>query len=177
MAIAENPLIEDLDAWQDGFEKGWLATYHKTGAPDWEQYRPPINRQSIAGAGIDLATSRLMLVTSAGAYLSASQEPFNAQDPVGDYATREIPSDVDLKQLAYAHDHFDHEAVITDPQVLLPLYHLRRSVKDGVIGELTNIASFMGYQPDVSRVVKETFPAILQFAKSEQAQAALLVPS
>jgi hypothetical protein len=35
----------------------------------------------------------------------------------------------------------------------------------------------MGYQPDVSRVVNETFPAILQFAKNEQAQAALLVPS
>ena len=177
MANIENSLFEGLDDWQDEFEKGWLTTYHQTGEINWEQYRPPINRHSVAGAGIDLLASRLMLITSAGAYLPAEQEPFNAQDPIGDYTLRKIPAGVDLKQLAYAHDHYDHGAVNADPQVLLPLYHLRRSVTEGAIGNLTNIASFMGYQPDVSRVVNETFPAILQFAKNEQAQAALLVPS
>jgi hypothetical protein len=35
----------------------------------------------------------------------------------------------------------------------------------------------MGYQPDVSRVVDETAPAILEVLRAEQAQAALLVPA
>jgi hypothetical protein len=39
------------------------------------------------------------------------------------------------------------------------------------------VISFMGYQPDVSRVLDETIPAILQVAKQEQAAMALLVPS
>lgn len=177
MAYSENDIVEGLDAWQDAFEKGWLASYHQTGIINWDQYRPPVNRQPITGAGIDLAASRLMLIPSAGAYLPQEQQPFDAQDPIGDYSLRGIPSRVELKQLAYAHDHFDHTAVNSDPQVLLPLDHLRRFADEGAIGNLTDIASFMGYLPNVSRVVKETFPAILQYAKNEQAQAALLIPT
>jgi hypothetical protein len=177
MAHSENEIVEGLDAWQEEFEKGWLASYRQTGVIHWKQYRPPINRQSVSGAGINPKVSRVMLISSAGAYLPPTQQPFDAQDPFGDYSLREIPANVDLKQLAYAHDHYDHTAVNADPQVLLPLDHLRRFAAEGMIGHLTNIASFMGYQPDVSRVVKQTIPTILQFAKKEQAQAALLVPS
>ena len=177
MRYSENDIVEGLDAWQDEFEKGWLASYHQTGVINWEQYRPPVNRQPISGAGIDLAASRLMLISSSGAYLPRTQDPFDAQNPIGDYSVREIPAHTDLKQLAYAHDHFDHTAVNADPQVLLPADHLRRFAAEGMIGHLTNIASFMGYQPDVSRVVDQTLPSILEFATKEQAQAALLVPS
>jgi len=119
----------------------------------------------------------MMLITSAGAYLPSTQQPFDAQNPTGDYSMREIPAETDLKQLAYAHDHFDHAAVNADAQVLLPMDHLRQFAAKGAIGHLTNIASFMGYQPDASCVVKQTFPAILKFAIMEQVQAALLVPS
>lgn len=177
MRYSENDIIEGLDAWQDGFEKGWLASYHQTGVINWEQYRPPVNRQPISGAGIDLAASRLMLISSSGAYSPRTQDPFDAQNPIGDYSVREIPAHTDLMQLAYAHDHFDHTAVNADPQVLLPMNHLRQFAAAGISGQPTNIASFMGYQPDVSRVVYQTLPSILEFATKEQAQAALLVPS
>jgi len=50
-------------------------------------------------------------------------------------------------------------------------------VIEGEIGGLTSVVSSMGYQPDVSRLLGETIPAILKIALKEQADAALLVPS
>jgi len=60
---------------------------------------------------------------------------------------------------------------------LLPLGHLREMVTENRIGSLTSVVSFMGYQPDISRLLDETIPAILKIARSEHADAALLVPS
>ncbi len=48
----------------------------------------------------------------------------------------------------------------------------------GIIGELCpSTVSFMGYQPDLARIVDEMIPAILRVAQAEQARAALLVPA
>lgn len=55
--------------------------------------------------------------------------------------------------------------------------HLREMAAEGKNGELTAVVSFMGYQPDVSRVLDETIPTILQVARDENAVAALLVPA
>ncbi len=85
--------------------------------------------------------------------------------------------DTPFEKLAYAHEHYDHAAVDADPQVLLPLDHLRGMTADGRIGALTAVVSFMGYQPDVSRLLDETIPAILEVTREEKAQAALLVPA
>jgi len=83
-----------------------------------------------------------------------------------------------LDDIAFAHEHFDHAAVDADPQVLVPLDHLADLVSEGVIGMLTaNAISFMGYQPDVSRVLDELIPTLLAAVRAEGAQAALLVPS
>jgi len=54
---------------------------------------------------------------------------------------------------------------------------LRRMVTENRIGSLTSVVSFMGYQPDISRLLDETIPAILEIARDEHADAALLVPS
>ena len=170
-------ILERLELWQETFQSGWLDTYRRTGQVDWKQYRPPINKQTIPSTGIDLADSRLMLVTSSGAYLPDEQTPFNAGDPLGDYTTRTIPSTIELKNLAYAHDHYDHAAVNKDPQVLIPMEHLRDMAAKGLIGHLTDMVSFMGYQPDATRVINETIPSILHHAGRVRADAVLLVPS
>jgi D-proline reductase (dithiol) PrdB len=119
-----------------------------------------------------------VLISSAGGYLPATQTPFAAADPLGDYSIRLIPSTTPLATIAYAHDHYDHTAVNADPQVLVPLEHLHAMVAEGQIGALTpNLISFMGYQPDVGRVLDELIPAIISAVQAEQAHAALLVPS
>ena len=143
-----------------------------------ESYPRPHNSPLPPTPGIDLSQSRLLFITTAGAYLPASQTPFDAPHALGDYSLRLLPSDTPFTALAYAHEHYDHTAVTADPQVLLPLHHLTNMVADGRIGELApSFISFMGYQPDLTRVVDELIPAVLSAAGALDVQAALLVPA
>jgi hypothetical protein len=170
-------IMDDRDSWANNFKEGWLARFQKTGTFYWDAYIFPKIKTPVAGAGIDLKISRLMLISSAGGYLPAEHKPFDDKNPLGDYSIRQFPPSTPFGKLTYAHDHYDHAAVNGDPQVLLPLRHLEAMVSDGRIGALTAVISFMGYQPDISQVLDKTVPAVLEIAKKEKADAALLVPS
>jgi len=171
-------ILEDRDRWQAKFGEGWLAHYQQTGQTDFKQYPTPRNRTAPTGPGVDLTRSRLVFITSAGGYLREEQEPFDAPNPLGDYTTRLFPASTPFYRLAYAHTHYDHVAIDQDPQVQLPLRHLEDLVVEGVIGELApSVISFMGYQPDVSRVIDELIPAVVEVVRVEQPRAALLVPA
>jgi len=171
-------ILENMDQWQADFEQGWLAHYQATGEFDWTRYNRPRNNSAPSGPGIELSKSRLALITTAGGYLPASQEPFDAENALGDYTIRRFASHTPLDVIAYAHTHYDHTAVNEDPQVLLPLGHLADLVDEGVIGELApSVISLMGYQPDAVRTVEEAIPAIVEAAQAERIDAALLVPS
>lgn len=171
-------IIENGAQWEKQFKETWLAHYEETGETNWKIYNRPDNKTAPSGKGIDLSKSKLMLISSAGAYLPASQERYDDENDLGDYSTRIIPMDIGFDELEYAHTHYDHTAVNTDPQVLVPLEHLKTLVKEGVIGSLADDwVSFMGYQPYATRVVNETIPAILAAVKQAEADAVLLVPS
>ena len=171
-------ILENRQQWLTNFTEGFVAHYERTGELDWDLYHCPTNRVPPSGKGIDLSVSRLMMVSTAGAWLKGRQEPFDAAHPLGDYQVRLIPSSAPLGDLAFSHQHYDHAAVDQDPQVLLPLRHLDDLVSEGLIGELaTSWVSYMGYQPDVTRAVDETAQAILESARSEHVQAVLLVPA
>lgn len=173
MEILENP-----EEWLAEFLAGWLAHFNQTGERDWKIYNRPKNSEAPPGPGINLAESRLVLVTSAGSYLADSQEPYDAANPFGDYSIRTYPSSTPLERLAFSHDQYNHVAVEEDPQVLVPLRHLEDMVAEGLIGELApSVISFHGYVPDAVRFVNETIPAILQAAQQDRAHAALLVPA
>jgi D-proline reductase (dithiol) PrdB len=172
LSILENPL-----EWLRDFQRGWLAIYEKTGKPDWDTYTHPRNTLAPCGPGVDLVKSRLLLVSSAGGYLPDEQKPFEEQNPLGDYSIRVIPTDTPLQAIKFAHDHYNHKFVDEDPQVLLPLKHLKNLVEEGILGEIAPVfVSFSGYQPNAIRVVKELVPAIIKVAKANTVQAALLVP-
>jgi hypothetical protein len=171
-------ILEDRATWEATFRAGWLAHYERSGKTDFKQYNRPQNSAAPAGRGVDLSRSRLVLISAAGGYLPTTQEPFDAANLLGDYTIRRFPSATPLADIAYAHDHYDHTAVNADPQVLLPLGHLAELVAAGSIGALaSNVVSFMGYQPDVGRVLDELIPAIRAAVRAEEADAALLVPS
>ena len=173
MEIAEN-----LAEWNATFRSGWLAHLDATGTTDFKQYVRPRNVQGIPGPAIDLAQSRLLVISTAGGYLRGVQEPFDAASLYGDYTLRIFPAATPLDRLAFAHDHYDRRFVKDDPQVLLPLRHLEEMAAAGRIGDLAaNVISYSGYQPDVGRVVDEVIPQVLEIAHKEQAQAALLVPA
>ena len=171
-------ILEDRDAWYHEFEQNWLKRFNETGETHWKIYNHPRNQTAPEGKAIDLSNSRLVLITSAGGYLKDSQEPYDAENLLGDYSIRTFPRDTPLDQLAFAHTHYDHTAVNEDTQVLVPLRHLENLVEEGVIGELApTVISFMGYQPNVIRVIDETIPVIQDVVRREQAHGALLVPS
>ncbi|NDJ55408.1 MAG: hypothetical protein GYB68_20235 [Chloroflexi bacterium] len=170
-------ILETREQWLADFKSGWLAAYQDSGQPDWSTYRRPTNHQAPPGPAVDLSQSRLLFVTSSGAYLRDQQPPFDVDDLLGDYTLRRIPSDVSFDALAYAHDKYDHQYVEADPQVLLPFGHLHQMVTAGTIGSLTSqFVSFMGYQPDVTRVIDDLIPQIVALAREEEAHALLLVP-
>jgi D-proline reductase (dithiol) PrdB len=171
MEILENR--EDIAAAYQKF-----ADSYQDGRFDWRYYQYVKNKTNIPGDRIDLSQSRLAVISTAGGYLPESQESFDAESPYGDYSIRTFPITTPLDTIAYAHEHYDHAAVNDDPQVLLPFQHLETLVAEGAIGELApSVINFMGYQPNIIRIVDELFPEILAILKEEQVQAALLVPA
>jgi D-proline reductase (dithiol) PrdB len=171
-------ILENREAWTMNFRAGWLATAEATGKLDWKRYQRPANAQPVSGKAIDLRRARLVLISSAGAYLPASQAPFDAPNPYGDYTIRSVPVWSPISAIAYAHEHYDHAAVDLDPDVLIPIRRLDEMVSTGDIGALADdFISFGGYQPDLGRVIDETIPAIVREVKALGADAALLVPA
>jgi len=170
-------ILENKEQWAVNYRNGWLAHLQETGEIDWSLYKHPRNKQTHGTSGVDLSQSRLMFITSAGAYLPKEQEPFDALNPYGDYTIRRIPHSTSFSDLAYAHDHYDHTAIDEDPQAALPLDYLQEMSENGRLASLSpSFLSFMGYQPDSARVVDEMIPQIVQIAKEEDIQAALLAP-
>jgi hypothetical protein len=171
-------ILENLDEWFAEYSAGWLAHFKDTGEKNWRIYNRPRNSIAPGGPSIKLEESRLMLVSTAGGYLARSQEPFDDKNALGDYTVRTFSSRTPLDDLAFSHAAYNHAAVEEDPQVLVPLRHLEDMVQEGSIGELTpSVISICGYMPDASRLVKETIPLIVQIARKQEAQAALLVPA
>jgi hypothetical protein len=77
-----------------------------------------------------------MLISSAGGYLPKDQEPFNTDNPLGDYTMRRLPTLTSFKDRAYAHNHYDHKMINQDPQVAIPLRHLEDLEKIALSGPL-----------------------------------------
>ena len=170
-------ILEDKKIWSANYQKRWLTHLQETGEIDWNLYEHPRNKSTHGTSGVDLSQSRLMFITSSGAYIPEEQEPFDAPSPYGDYTIRCIPSITPFANLAYAHDHYDHTAINEDPQVALPLNFMQEMVDSRQLGSLaSSFISFMGYQPDSARVVDEVIPQIVRVAKEDEVQAALLAP-
>ncbi len=171
-------IVENLEQWRADYQEEWRPHYEKTGELVWLNYPRAHNRTAPAGKGIDLKASRLLLISTAGGYVRGEQERFAAANDLGDYSLRFFPADTPFDRIDFAHDHYDHTAVTADPQVLLPLQHLRDMMNEGKIGELApTVINISGYMPDVARLASETIPAIVAAALAAQADGALLVPA
>ncbi len=170
-------IVENLEQWQTNYD-AWLARYQQSGELIYTDYPYVRNQTAPAGSGIDLAQSRLMLISTAGGFLRGAQEPFDAANDLGDYSIRLFPADTPFAAIAFAHEHYDHTAVTADPEVLLPLNHLADMTAEGKIGALApSVISFCGYMPDMARIINEVIPPIMAIAQAEQVEGALLVPA
>ena len=170
-------VLENKAAWRATFRQQWLAELEEHGVINWEIYEHPRNERAPGRAGVELRESRLLLITSAGAYLRDEQEPFDEASLYGDYTLRTFPATTSFSALAYAHGHYDPSMIQEDAQVGIPLRHLETMVAEGEVGELApEVVSFMGYQPDSAKVVDELVPRVVSVAREVAADAALLAP-
>ena len=170
-------ILKNKAAWREHFRQSWLAELEEHGVTNWEIYEHPRNERAPGTAGVNLGESRLLLITSAGAYLRDEQEPFDEPNLHGDYTLRTFPATTSFSALAYAHGHYDPSMIKEDAQVGIPLRHLEALVAGGQLGELApEVVSFMGYQPDSAKVVDEFVPRVVSAARDAAADAALLAP-
>jgi D-proline reductase (dithiol) PrdB len=171
--ILENPM-----EWLRAYQLEFLGHYKDTGQLDWDRYIYPTNKMVPGSPGIDISASRLLVITSAGAYLKSSQASFDKNIEKEDYSIRLVPTSADFDEIEFAYTGFNQEYLENDPQVALPLLHLRRLAKQGIIGTLLPLlVSHCDCQPNAIRVVKEMVPLVLKTAEELGAQAALLLPT
>jgi D-proline reductase (dithiol) PrdB len=85
---------------------------------------------------------------------------------------------MDLADVGVSHLHLNHEDILADPNILLPIQRFRELVADGRIGALAPHAySFMGYQgfPCDLNGWKDTYgPAVRDRLLAERVDCVLL---
>jgi D-proline reductase (dithiol) PrdB len=119
----------------------------------------------------------LGLITSAGAYIDGS-EPFDAGAAEGDFTFREIPTQIDPRDLLFAARGYDPKFVEADSNVQVPLQRLLEYEANRVIGQLNSAFwSFSGFIPDASTFVSNTIPKLVERLTTYEVQAALLIPA
>jgi D-proline reductase (dithiol) PrdB len=131
-----------------------------------------------------LSDARIAILSSAGLYLKASQDPYDldrerAHPGWGDPTWRTIPASAEPQELGVAHLHINDEDLIADPEIALPMRGLEQLVEDGVIGgTVAQHVTVMGYQDRHLEVWRETTAAeISAYLREEGADGVVLAPA
>ena len=125
-----------------------------------------------------LAESAITLLTSAGLYLRDSQPSFDLEredrEPEwGDPSWRPIAIDTEASAFGMAHLHLNHEDVLADPEIALPLRTLSALAR----ATPTHI-SVMGYQAaGLERWKADTLPELLDLLSREGSDGVVLAPA
>ena len=119
----------------------------------------------------------MALVSTCGLYRSDVHVPFAAWHDLGDSSFRVIRDETPPERLQITHAHYDHQHVIADHEVSLPVIHFHQLVKDGVIGRCYPwLFSFMGYLPEPRQLITETAPEVARLLRADGVDAAFLTP-
>lgn len=134
---------------------------HNEDTPPWQPLKKPLSK------------CRVALSASGGIY-QIGQLAFHYKD---DASFREIPKDVNIKDLRFAHFAYDKTDARRDPNCVFPLDPLRRMEKEGFIGELAPWQyTFMGGIYSARKVRERLAPAITEQLLKHAVDALLLVP-
>jgi D-proline reductase (dithiol) PrdB len=131
-----------------------------------------------------LPEARLALLTTAGVYLSGTQESFDLEgerrNPTwGDPGYRVIPRGAQQAQMDFAHLHINTRDHHQDFNIALPLDRFAELESEGRIGRLADDHySVMGFQSDDGAAWKqETLPEITRRMKAAEVDALVLAPA
>jgi len=130
-----------------------------------------------------LAETQIALLTSAGLYLDGEQPPFDgerekAEPTWGDPTYRVLPVSLEREALGMMHLHVNHEDVLADPEIALPLGGLATQVAEDRVGSVApRHVSVMGYQQaGLDGWRRETAPAIVELLRSQGTDGLILAP-
>lgn len=142
---------------------------------EWLSFESPTQPALL---GKPVRACKVALVTTSGAYVVSSQEPFDTKSRLGDDSFRVIPDDVPLTDLGLSHPGYDTKRALQDLDCVFPLRLLHTLRDEGTIGESSpRHFSFMGYVPKPERLVTEKAPRIGKLMREDGVDLAVLVPS
>jgi len=122
-----------------------------------------------------LESCRVALLSSGGVY-HKDQTPFNPDRD--DLTFREIPRDVDVKELRIQHNNYDHRDADQDVNCVFPIERFRELEVEGYIGELAPTSyTLMGRIFRLTALRTELAPQIVQKLKEEQVDVLFAVPA
>ena len=122
----------------------------------------------------ELSKSTIAIVTAGGVHLK-DQVPFNIGDELGDLGYREIPQDVDSRDLMVSHHHYDHRDADEDINVVFPIDVLRDLQAEGFIGEIAKKHIGYGYSQQLKAMYEGTAREIANdIDKTSRADAVVL---
>ena len=168
-------IIENLDQWRNQYGS-WQAKQRS--ADDLKNYPFVENsRAPFTPARRALPMLNLALISSAGAYIDGT-DPFDLSKAGGDLTFREIPTEIDPRDLKFAARGYDDKFVQQDVNVQVPLARLLEYEANRVIGQLNSVFwSFCGFIPDASALAATSLPQLIDRLKHYEVQAALLIPA
>ena len=129
-----------------------------------------------------LAEARIALISSAG-IARHDQPPFDRdgerRNPWwGDPSHRVLPRGTTERFVRLYHMHIETRHGEQDLDCVLPLRRLEEAQQAGLVGSVApSHYSFMGYLLDAEEFLTETVPKIVAQMKSEEVDAAILVPA
>lgn len=134
--------------------------------------------------GKRLAESRIALLTSAGVYVRGAQDAFDleaerSKPDWGDPSWRAIPAAAGPGELGVAHLHINHEDVLADPEIALPMRLLDELAGERVVGgAASSHVAVMGYQDRRLRDWhRKTVPEIVAHLHAEATDGLILAPA
>lgn len=142
---------------------------------DYPPYRWVVNEDAPwASLTMPLNRSVVALISSGGVY-HRDQAPFHTKD---DTSYRELPKDVDVRDLRISHFGYRPGDATADPNCVFPIVPLRELESERVIGKLADVAySFMGGIYSARKVREELAPRLIDQLKGNGVDVAYLVPA
>ena len=167
-------IIEQVDKWRERY-RSWSSQR----AGDKLQNYPFVENQRapFTPARRALPLMNLALISSAGAYIDGT-DPFDNGSPNGDLNVREIPAEIDPRDLQFAARGYDDQFVREDLNAQLPLTRLLELESNRVIGQLNSVFwSFCGFIPDAAAFAATALPNLIERLTYYDVQGALLIPA
>jgi D-proline reductase (dithiol) PrdB len=140
--------------------------WHRIDPVPWAPLRKPLSECKVA-------------IGSSGGMVMPGQTPFDENIRGGDWSTREIAGEAEVKTLIETHrsESFDHSGIAADANLALPLDRMRELVARGRIGSLNHRhLSFMGSITAPGRFLRDSVPQAANWFTGDGVDVALLVP-